>query len=454
MASFLKGYDEARKKKPGFAEGGMEAQGRKPLESIGYQAGNIANQVSKLAPYGTKYDAKATRDRALARSKKVEDAFKSVGVAAKNVLNSPYVSQNLKSPQSVGRMPGSYPDNDSNVISRTTGENAPFPAVKPRNEALNPNKTIDKTANSGIVPNNPRKDILLTNRNGPDRVEGDINAFRERARKALSRPPQTDGRLRVGNMDVRFDPSVSQAARQRFLAQPTAPGTRRVAGIGMVRGPERPQERKPPETFGEIMQERWRAGQERRAESRRSNAADEALKRRALDQGFFTDQQRIGIGQQQLGIDQQRVGLEGGRLGLDASRVSSENALRDQQMREGQLSLGRSELISNLQQRYLNPSTPDTEKQQIADQLRFLSGDKTEYKPITIDQYDDKGFQTGQQVKAFDPRTGQVIGGQQEQDPVMSVINSNPQYRKVFEGSSYEERQRIIKQIQERLNLR
>jgi hypothetical protein len=284
--------------------------------------------------------------------------------------------------------PRSYPDNDLSVTSRTLGENAPFPSVKPS--------------------------LPLRKEQAPD-----IIAASQKAREKVAGKPRVkpnwgaNGTWKVGNMDVRFDSSVSPEARQRFLDQPSAPGTRRVPGIGMVRGPERQQERKPPETFGEIMQERWRAGQERRAESRRSNAADEALKRRALDQGFFTDQQRIGIGQQQLGIDQQRVGLEGGRLGLDASRVSSENALRDQQMREGALSLGRTELISSLQEKYMNPETPDAEKQQIADHLRFLSGNKTEHKPIVIDQYNDKGFQTGQDVVAFDPRTGQVVGWQQ-----------------------------------------
>lgn len=217
--------------------------------------------------------------------------------------------------------------------------------------------------------------------------------------------------IRVGNMDVTFDPSVSPEARARFMADPVRPTAQINRQRGFNIAPPLPQ-----------------------------------------DNRISSIGARIGARKDRLARDQ--MALDKTKTDIDRSRVDSENALRDMQIKEGGLSLGRAEMISDMQSRYLNPDTPDTEKQQIADQLRFLSGDKTEYKPITIDQYDDKGFQTGQQVKAFDPRTGQVIGGQQEQDPVMSVINSNPQYRKVFEGSSYEERQRIIKQIQERLNLR
>jgi len=43
--SFTDAFKRARKEKPGFIEGGVQAQGLPPGASLGYQAGNIANQA-------------------------------------------------------------------------------------------------------------------------------------------------------------------------------------------------------------------------------------------------------------------------------------------------------------------------------------------------------------------------------------------------------------------------
>lgn len=47
--TFTDAYGRARKEKPEFVEGGDNAQGLTPRASLGYQAGNIANQVGSLA---------------------------------------------------------------------------------------------------------------------------------------------------------------------------------------------------------------------------------------------------------------------------------------------------------------------------------------------------------------------------------------------------------------------
>lgn len=282
----------------------------------------------------------------------------------------------------------------------------------PNDIAERARKQLSGNTNSGMISGT--NGILLTNRNGEPRIEGDLASFKQRD-KAIRGSRGVSQTTQVGNMDVSFDRSVPESARQRFLAQPSAPGTRRVPGIGLVdpgrnkpqAGPEPPrpmtlEERKAAgigwKTARTQLENQWQDY------TSSQNNATELARQRIAETG---SNQRAGG---QLAAEQAKIGLEGQRLGLDAERIGSENALRSRQIEDADIDLS---MKKQIQDYFTKASAGDKDALQI---YNALTG-KGESKYQIVNREDDMGNKVPYLI---DPKNNRMmeIGLRERAQPV------------------------------------
>jgi hypothetical protein len=414
MVGFMDGYDEARKKRQGFVAAGKAAQGRAPMNSLGYQAGNIANQVTP-----GKYNAGATLERARGRAASVEGKIKR-GFDAVRKLPETW-GGNLKAPtgaiaERYGRL---YPDNDSTVVSRTYAENE-NPAVVLRDKINgqrldNPSNSRPNMVQSGRFSGGGNNDNSATY--GPGRIKftnADFNAdgtltrgakdkaflIRDRDRRNMA-PPDPNSPVRVGNMDVQFSPSVSKEARARFMQDPVRP----TAQINRFRARQRvvPQE------------ERIAMPQVPDLDSISDPAARRfAVREYQLAMDQFKANEEAMTGRRTTANDTMRAVSDAGRFGLEGRRFQAEQdtAAQERQDRQPQIDLERQ--MRGLEAELLDPNTTPERRKQIQEMRKSLAGPQEDkFRPVTETIYDENGNPVQQVTNAFSERTGEMRGGQQ-----------------------------------------
>jgi len=362
-------YNRARKEKKKFVEGGKSAQGLPPTESLGYQVGNIVNQVEKAVPSG------ALRKHAAQH-------------------NQPLTKPDASAIPSKPKYPVVSGDND-----QVAAEGPQYPDAEiggsPDNLAAGRPLDMVAVAQSGVSHEDVSRNAenLENARFYPSSGKGNAAGKKSygAVKPSVPRTISAGKKYEVGNMDVTFDPSVPQEQREAFMQDPVRPsaqiarrGARRSSGRTLIRPDYSGKGDKGVRSFGDIMRKKLEM-----AEQKMDNRTD------LVEQG----DRRLDLAERGVDINEfnalgeanQRE-LEGQKLGeeISAAKYSNESNKRK----------------AELEQEYINPETTPERKIEIRRALLALDRKaQPKYKLVTNKGTDERGFATSESI-LVDPETG------------------------------------------------